>query len=868
MIRRAGILFSLFLLAFSVTAQIFEPVSWETTYKQVSDDEFDLIFKATIDEGWSIYSQDLEGEDGPIPTSFTFDEGTHFELDGKTTESDNRIEAHDPFFDMVIAKFKKKAEFTQRVKVKDSSKPITGYYTFMTCNDERCLPPEDVDFSFKLVAKASKTAPKGQESGAVEEKKETKIAAADTEEDGDPIAEMMDDVQEDPQEAPAVPSQSGIFDPVKWGVAIEKVDDQTYDLVFKAKIQEGWNIYSYTLDGEDGPIPTTFYWDEGENYSLAGELTESSSKKVKEYDKNFDMDLIKLKKDATFRQRVMVSSPDAAITGELEFMSCDDSRCLPPQYEPFTFIPSKLSATLGEQPEEEVAAAINAGPYSLPVNLKPNASPVGKCENVISRGADIGGSSIWNIFFLGFVGGLIALLTPCVFPMIPLTVSFFTKGAQDKRKGLINAFMYGFFILAVYVLLSLPFHLMDSLNPDILNDISTNIWLNIAFFAIFLFFAFSFFGYYEITLPSSWTNRASSAEGIGGMLGVFFMALTLALVSFSCTGPILGSLLAGALSSDGGAMQLTSGMAGFGLALALPFGLFAAFPRWLNTLPKSGGWLNSVKVVLGFIELALAFKFLSNADLVTRWGLLKIEPFLIIWILTAIGLALYLFGKLKFPHDSPIKKLSPARIVLGLVTVAFAVYLASGFRYNEKTNTFTSLTLLSGLAPPVGYSWIYPNKCPNNLDCFKDLESGISYAQEVDKPIIIDFTGHACVNCRKMEEHVWPKGSVYKHLKDDYVLISLYVDEKIELPEEEQVVVERKTGGTRKLRTYGNKWAHFQAEYFNNNSQPYYVLLSPDGKLLNQPVGYTPDSEEYTNFLKCGLESFEQLRNQGLLGQK
>jgi thiol:disulfide interchange protein DsbD len=452
--------------------------------------------------------------------------------------------------------------------------------------------------------------------------------------------------------------------------------------------------------------------------------------------------------------------------------------------------------------------------------------------------------------------------------MIPLTVSFFTKGSHDKRKGLINAFMYGFFILLVYILLSLPFHLMDSLNPDILNDISTNIWLNIAFFAIFIFFAFSFFGYYEITLPSSWTNKASSAEGVGGMLGIFFMALTLALVSFSCTGPILGSLLAGALSSDGGALQLTSGMAGFGLALALPFGLFAAFPRWLNSLPKSGGWLNSVKVVLGFIELALAFKFLSNADLVMRWGLLKIEPFLIIWILTAVGLALYLFGKIKFPHDSPIKKLSPTRIVLGLVTVAFAVYLATGFRYNEKTNTFTSLTLLSGLAPPVGYSWIYPNKCPNNLNCFKDLESGLSYAQEVDKPVILDFTGHACVNCRKMEEHVWPKREVYNQLKDDYVLISLYVDEKIELPVEEQITVERKTGGTRKLRTYGNKWAHFQAEYFNNNSQPYYVLLSPDGKLLNQPVGYTPDSKEYAEFLKCGLEAYEQVKNTGLLGKK
>ena len=416
----------------------------------------------------------------------------------------------------------------------------------------------------------------------------------------------------------------------------------------------------------------------------------------------------------------------------------------------------------------------------------------------------------------------------------------------------------------MYVALSIPFHLLDSLNPDILNEISTNVWLNIAFFLIFLFFAFSFFGYYELTLPESWTSKASSAEGIGGMLGIFFMAVTLALVSFSCTGPILGSLLAGAMSSQGGAWQLTSGMTGFGLALALPFALFAMFPGWMNKLPKSGGWLNSVKVVLGFLELALALKFLSNADLVKHWGLLKIEPFLLLWIIIFAAMGIYLLGKIKFPHDSPIKKLSFPRIGLAVLSIAFAIYLASGFLYDKDKESFRTLKLLSGLAPPVGYSWIYPKDCPNNLNCFKDFSQGMAYARAQNKPVMIDFTGYACVNCRKMEEHVWPNKQIYKMLNKDYVLISLYVDDKKELPEEEKVEVDRIQGGKRKLRNYGHKWAHMQTKYFATNSQPHYVLLTPDGnQLLNKPVGYTPDVEEYANFLRCGLEAFEQLNGIG-----
>ncbi|MEP1782555.1 thioredoxin family protein, partial [Reichenbachiella sp.] len=321
-----------------------------------------------------------------------------------------------------------------------------------------------------------------------------------------------------------------------------------------------------------------------------------------------------------------------------------------------------------------------------------------------------------------------------------------------------------------------------------------------------------------------------------------------------------GSLLAGALSSDGGAWQLTAGMSGFGLALALPFALFAMFPSWMNKIPKSGGWLNSVKVVLGFVELALAFKFLSNADLVMHWGILKYELFMVLWIVVGVGLSLYFFGIVYFKHDSKPNNLSGLRIGLGVISAVFTIYLAMGLLKNEETNTFTSLKLLSGLAPPVGYSWIYPNDCPNDINCFKDLETGLAYAKKQNKPVLLDFTGYACVNCRKMEEHVWSNQKIFDYINDDFVLISLYVDDKKELPEEERVQIERVQGGKRKLRKYGHKWAHFQTKFFNTNSQPYYVLLSPDGKqMLNTAVGYTPNVDEYAEFLECGLNSFKNL---------
>ena len=480
-------------------------------------------------------------------------------------------------------------------------------------------------------------------------------------------------------------------------------------------------------------------------------------------------------------------------------------------------------------------------------------NPINDCGGTGITAAESGsgsGGGLLTIFILGFLGGLVALITPCVFPMIPLTVSFFTKKATSKRQGIFNASLYGFFIFFIYILLSLPFYFLDSASPEILNSVSTNPWLNVAFFVVFIVFALSFFGFFEITLPGSFSGRADAKAGTGNVLGIFFMALTLAIVSFSCTGPILGSLLVGSLT--GGAIQLTAGMGGFGLALALPFALFALFPNWLNSLPKSGGWLNSVKVVLGFIEVALAIKFLSNADLVKHWGLLKREVFIGIWIITGIGLTLYLLGKIKFPHDSPIKKLHKGRIALAVLFAAFTIYLIPGL-----TNTkYANLKLISGFPPPLYYSVYQSGDCILNLNCTHDYDEGIKMAKAESKPLLLDFTGYACVNCRRMEENVWSDPEVYKIMKDNYIVVSLYVDDKKKLPAAKQFTYKTKDGVEKEIISVGDKWATFETENFKNNAQPLYAILNGDEILMNNPVGYTPNIKEYKDWLLCGLDAF------------
>lgn len=638
---------------------------------------------------------------------------------------------------------------------------------------------------------------------------------------------------------------SGILNPVEWEASVEQQNDSVYHLKFTANLEEGWHLYSQEEPEEGGPLPTEFsYNDSPETYELLGETQEPEG--VALYDPVFDMDIKYFEGEVTFVQPVKVLSTTLPqVEAEVYFMVCDEEQCLAPETVPFSLSLESgeaVSAAAGEITEEDLKHS-----EALKINVK------GGTDFQVDDGEE---SSYLNLFLLGFVGGLLALLTPCVFPMIPLTVSFFTKGAANRKKGLVNAILYGLFIFLIYLLLSLPFHLLDSIEPEFLNNISTNVTLNVFFFVIFLIFAFSFFGYFEITLPSSWSSKMDDkASSFGGILGIFFMALTLALVSFSCTGPILGSLLGGSLTSDGGATQLSFGMGGFGLALAMPFALFALFPNWLNSLPKSGGWLNSVKVVLGFIELALAFKFLSNADLVQHWGILKREIFIGIWVVIGIGLMLYLFGILRFPHDGPRKKPSKWGISLGLLTLAFVAYLLPGL-----TNTsYANLKLLSGFPPPLFYS-VYEKETegPLGLKAYKDFEEGLAAAKAEGKPIMLDFTGWACVNCRKMEEQVWSDPAVFQTLQEEYILISLYVDDRKELPEAEQFNYVRQDGSLKKIRTVGDKWATFQTLNFRNNSQPFYILLDTEMNLLNEPVGYMPDEAEYQQWLQTGLERFRQ----------
>lgn len=812
--------------------QIYEPVKWSFESKKTGDNQFELQLTAKIDESWHMYSQHLPNEDGPIATSFTFDKSADYTKIGQVSEP-KPITEFDPNFEMDLNFFEHKVTFRQKIKTnKAGVVKIKGGLEFMVCDATKCLPPEWVEFEFVVDNSAEfGDTGQGENNGLSESKEETT------------------------QEKEGIAFQEGIFDPVSLVFEGKKTSPDEYELSIIAKVDQGWHIYSQDIP-PNGPVPTSFTFEESDDYELVGAVEEIGDL-ISENDPAFGMELKYYENQVRFTQKVKLQGESATVKGEMVYMVCDQVKCLRPKYIDIGFkisngqvVPISTDENISQQPNTKESG------FSYVVEAIDLKNPVNTCS--VQESEDEGGN-LWNIFILGFLGGLVALLTPCVFPMIPLTVSFFTKGSENKRKGLFRASLYGFFIFLVYIILSLPFHFLDQIDPNILNNISTNIYLNIFFFVIFIVFAISFFGYFELTLPSKWTTRADSAADVGGLLGIFFMALTLALVSFSCTGPILGSLLAGSLTADGGAMQLTSGMAGFGIALALPFALFAAFPGWLNTLPKSGGWLNTVKVILGFLELALAIKFLSNADLVEHWGLLKIEVFLGLWIVIGIGMAIYIFGKIRFPHDSPVTKLSFSRIGFGVLTAAFVIYLCSGFRYNEKSGTFVSLSLLSGLAPPAGYSWIHPNPCPLNLNCFHDYEKGLAYAKETNKPMILDFTGRACVNCRKMEENVWNQPEIFEKLNNDFVLISLYVDDREELPEIEQESYTTKDGRKKRIRTVGDKWATFQTENFANNSQPWYVLLGPDESLLTNAVGYTPDVQDYESYLNCGLEAMKHM---------
>ena len=621
---------------------------------------------------------------------------------------------------------------------------------------------------------------------------------------------------------------------LKWDIQSKRVSANVYEFIATAAVPGGWHLYGAnpTVEGLES-VKFTFDY---ANAKPAGALTFNKTPEVIT--------------DATFDNKKV-----NVFTGAVEVRQMVNIDSIVP-----ASLKTTISCSIGRTgeftPVEQIVVLTMEGGTDVTADakrIKIANIDINKPINNYGAANKVKGSLL-AIFFIGFLGGFIALLTPCVFPMIPVTVSFFTKRAANRKQGIANGLLYGFFIFLIYSLVSVPFHILN-LNAEVLNNISTNAVLNIVFFIIFLGFSISFFGYFELTLPGDLANKTDTKSGLGTVGGIFFMALTLTIVSFSCTGPILGSLLVGSLS--GGAWPLTAGLSGFGLALALPFALFAIFPNLLKALPKSGGWLDTVKKVLAFVELALAFKFLSMADLVMHWGLLKREVFIGIWIVISIGLSLYLFGILRLPHDYKGMKISAGRKFTGVLAILFTLYLLPGITPTKYAN----LKLLSGFPPPLHYS-VYGKDNVNNTglaaNVVNDYNKALELARQQHKPLMIDFTGWACTNCRRMEENVWTDPAVYKYIKENFILVSLYVDDRADLPILEQLpVYTTKDGHKREITTAGDKWATFEYENIGQTAQPYYVMIDSSERLINNPVAYTPDVNDYLKWLQNAKQTFD-----------
>jgi thiol:disulfide interchange protein len=669
--------------------------------------------------------------------------------------------------------------------------------------------------------------------------------------------------------------------PVTWTFTSKGTGNQEASLIFTANIEAGWHLYSQFIE-PGGPIPTSFTFTPSNDYELVGKVSEVT-KAQKVFEKVFEMNVVFFSGKAVFVQKVKLKTAATSIKGTLEFMVCNDVKCLPPEDLEFSFDVKATKKTQDVQASSDAIVPAKNKPLSQTdttarITATKERSPSTVSDSAKSKGKDIAAvpgklpvqptgenKSLWAIFIAGILGGFAAFLMPCIFPMLPLTVSYFTKSASTRSNAIGKALLYGFSIIVIYVGLGLAVTIL--FGADALNSLSTNGVFNFAFFLLLIVFAASFLGAFEITLPSSWVNKSDSQADKGGLMGVFFMASTLALVSFSCTGPIIGTLLVQA-ATMGQYLGPAIGMFGFSLALAIPFALFAMFPSWMSSLPKSGGWLNSVKVVLGFLELALALKFLSNVDLAYHWKWFDREVFLVLWISIFGLLGIYLLGKLKLSHDSDSPAISVPRLFLAIVTLSFAIYMIPGlwgaplrsiaaFLPPQQTQDFDLYTnsLVGNRQTSEHqlrkYSALF--EAPLNLDAFFDYDEGLAYAKKVNKPIMIDFTGHACVNCRKMEASVWPNKEVLTRLQNDFILIQLYVDDKTDLPQTEQYV--SKFSG-KKVKTIGNKWSDFQASRFNANSQPYYVLLDTNGNLMTPPRGANYDPAQFVLFLDEGLKIF------------
>jgi thiol:disulfide interchange protein DsbD len=635
-----------------------------------------------------------------------------------------------------------------------------------------------------------------------------------------------------------------VYTPVLWKTSVKQINDSIAELVFKASIEDPWHLYSQDIPM--APPATTFNFEENDNYERIGKVSES--KTISEYDPNFKMTLKYFSHEATFIQKIKLkSSKKIEVKGFINFMSCDDTQCLPPTDEDFSFILNENNPVIEK------------------------ASVEAKAEHETKSD-----KSLMGFFFVAFLFGLAAILTPCVFPMIPMTVSFFMKDSQNPSKGRLHASIYGISIVAIYVFIGSVLAVVAG--PGIANWLSTH-WLpNLLFFFIFMIFAASFFGMFEIVMPHWLVNQSTSREDQGGLVGPIFMAFTLVLVSFSCTGPIVGTILVE--SAGGQILKPIIGMLGFSLAFAMPFTLFAFFPQWLNKLPKSGGWLNSVKVVLGFLELALGLKFLSIADQTYHWGILDREVYLALWIVIFTLLGFYLLGKIKFALDSDIPFVSVPRLILSIITFAFVVYMIPGLwgaplkalsgyippmhtqDFNIEKSIRDELKMVSFSSGPAEKKAICETPkyhdilfLPHGLEGYFDYDQALACAKKQNKPIFLDFTGHGCVNCREMEANVWADPQVLSRLRNEFIVTALYVDDKTKLPEEDWI---KSTYDGKIKKTIGKKFADFQISKFNTNAQPFYVLLNPDGEMLMQPKAYDLDVDHFVQFLDQGIENFKK----------
>lgn len=660
-----------------------------------------------------------------------------------------------------------------------------------------------------------------------------------------------------------------IRDAVTWSRSVEDKSPTEKVLVFTATVKDPWHLYGTELP-KGGPTPTHLLVDKIEGAELVGGLT-STQKPIEKYDPNFEMTLRFFSGKVTFRQKIRITDPKKfAFVGAIRYMACNDEQCLPPANWEFTVQPKELgklgdaaatkltqetpatteatATSLGEPSADSVASVdtLSVAPQDTAALASSDlwAPVIPELKAYGDKALNQAEGSLWMLLIGGFLGGLVALVTPCVWPMIPMTVSFFLKRSSDRKKGIRDALLYGIGIIVIYV--SLGLIVSAVFGSDALNNLATNAIFNVAFFILLVIFAISFFGAFELVLPASWTAKMDAkADSASGFISIFFMAFTLALVSFSCTGPIIGTLLVQAATSSSGMLAPAVGMLGFALALALPFTLFAIFPNLLQSMPKSGGWMNSVKVVLAFIELALALKFLSIADLAYGWRILDREVFLSLWIVIAILLGLYLLGKIRFPHDAPQEKTPIPALFLAIISFSFAVYMMPGL-------VGAPLRAISAFAPPLRTQDLnlYNGEVHAKFD---DYDAGMAYARQVGKPVMIDFSGYGCVNCRKMEASVWIDPNVKHMLEEDYVLITLMVDEKAPLKEPIEIM---ENGEKVKLRTVGDKWSYFQRMKFGANAQPFYVLLDHQGKPLAPSYAFNEDVSAYLNFLKSGLSEF------------